>query len=42
MDMQERKIDIRAFTKFEYIDRFCERYGFDLVWKGNDLIITER
>lgn len=40
--MREREIDINTFTRFEYIERFCEVQGFDLVWKGDKLIITER
>ncbi len=40
--MREGAIDINTFSKFEYIDRFCEVQGFDLVWEDNVLIITER
>ena len=40
--MREREIDINTFSSWEDLERFCEVQGFDLVWKGNVLIITER
>lgn len=40
--MKERKIDINTFTRWEFIDRFCEIQKFDLVWQGDYLIVTER
>ena len=38
----KRDIDIQTFSRFEYIDRFCEVEGIDLVWEGDKLIIEKR
>lgn len=37
-----KEIDIETFSRWEYLERFCEVQGFDLVWQGDKLIITER
>ena len=37
-----KEIDIETFSRWEYLERFCEVQYFDLVWQGDKLIITER
>ncbi len=38
----DRLIDIRTFTSWEYLERFCNVQGIDLVWQGDYLVMTER